>query len=216
VKEHRLTTTRRARYYTMGDTVDAADDIWFVVHGFGQLAGPFLRQFQRIARPRRLLVAPEALNRYYSKVGPSGTRADAEVGATWMTKEDRENEILDYVGFLDAVFDEVVTPGARVTVLGFSQGVATAARWLASGRGRADRFVAWAGTLPPDLALDRLAACLAGAPLILVTGSADQFASWVNLEENRARLHAAGIAFELLEFDGGHRLDDGILDGLGR
>ncbi len=48
-----------------------------------------------------------------------------------MTKEDRENEIADYVDFLDAVFGEVVTPGARVTVLGFSQGVATAARWLA-------------------------------------------------------------------------------------
>ena len=216
MKEHRLTTTRRARYYTLGDTVDAADDIWFVIHGFGQLAGPFLRQFERISRPRRLLVAPEALNRYYSKVGPSGTHADAEVGATWMTKEDRENEIADYVDFLDAVFEEFVTPGARITVLGFSQGVATAARWLASGRGRTDRFVVWAGTLPPDLELESLGARLAGAPLILVSGSGDQYARWVNLAENRARLSAAGIAFELLGFDGGHRLDDATLDLLAR
>ncbi len=75
--------------------------------------------------------------------------------------------------------------------------------------------MAWAGTLPPDLDLALLGNRLAGAPLVPVTGSADQFADWVNLEENHARLTEAGIAFETVEFEGGHRLDDGTLEVLG-
>lgn len=160
-EEHRLTTVRRARYYTVGGGDVAPAEAWIVLHGFGQLAGGFIRYFQHIASAERLIVAPEALNRFYTESGSSGSHSDARVGAAWMTREDRENEIRDYVDFLDAVHARIAGAG-RVTALGFSQGVATAARWVTLGTSRVDRLIVWAGQLPPDLDMDRLRSRLPG------------------------------------------------------
>src|SRR6266550_3439645 len=132
VSEHHLSVARTARYYTLGEP--GATEVWFVCHGYGQLAGRFLRRFEPIADGSRLVVAPEGLNRFY--VG-SGEHRDQPVGATWMTREDRLNEIADYVKYLDAVYADVFggkPTAARVRALGFSQGAATASRWVARAR----------------------------------------------------------------------------------
>jgi hypothetical protein len=86
VQEHRLVTTRRARYYTIGGGEHPLSEAWIVLHGLGQQASVFIKYFQSIASPGRLVVAPEALNRYYVTLGTSGRTADAKVGATWMTR----------------------------------------------------------------------------------------------------------------------------------
>lgn len=211
--EHRLTTVRRARYYTVGGSDTPPREVWIVLHGFGQLAATFVRYFEHIASSERLIVAPEALNRFYVTPGSSGSRADARVGTTWMTREDRENEIRDYVDFLDAVHARVAAGAGRVSALGFSQGVATAARWVTLGTSRVDRLIAWAGELPPDLDLGRLGSRLAEG-LVHVEGTTDEYASWVNRDEGAARLAAAGVAMEEIRFDGGHRLDAKVLSRL--
>ena len=210
MEEHHLTTARRARYYTIGDD-ESPDDVWIVCHGFGQLAAPFGRQFERLVTRGRLIVAPEALNRYYLDAGATGSTPDARVAATWMTREDRDSEIADYVEWLDNVYAQTVPASARVTALGFSQGVATVARWIALGSRAVHRFVAWTGQLPPDSDLSVLGARLS-RPIVLVQGSTDRLAQWVKPAENASRLAAAGIAFEAITFEGGHRLDDAVLD----
>jgi predicted esterase len=210
VEEHHLSTARRARYYTAGDSA-SPDDVWIVCHGFGQLAAPFGRQFERLVTPGRLIVAPEALNRYYLGAGSSGSTPDARVAATWMTREDRDNEIADYVEWLDKVHARTVPDDARVTALGFSQGVATVTRWITLGSRVVHRFVAWTGQLPPDVDLSVLGARLR-RPVVLVRGSTDRLGEWVRPAENASRLEAAGIPFEVVTFEGGHRLDDAVLD----
>src|ERR1051325_10016453 len=52
---------------------------------------------------RRRLVAPEGLSRFYL----SERATERRVGASWMTREDRLAEIADYLGYLDAVYDDV-------------------------------------------------------------------------------------------------------------
>ena len=211
MREHRLTTTRRARYYTWGGEAGTPKDVWIVCHGFGQLAADFVKPFHNIATPDRLIVAPEALNRFYVERGANTSAAEARVGTTWMTREDRVNEIADYVEFLDAVYAKTVSSGARVTALGFSQGVATVSRWITMGKGHVHRFVAWTGQLPPDLDWAQLGVRLAGGRLVLVQGETDRFAQWVKQDDNHASLAQAGIPFESITFAGGHRLDDDIL-----
>jgi len=212
VREHRLVTTRRARYYTIGGGEQPLSEAWIVLHGLGQLASVFINYFQSIASPGRLIVAPEALNRYYVAPGASGRTADAKVGATWMTRMDRENEIADYVDFLDAVWRETANGAARVTVLGFSQGVATACRWVAMGHSRVDRLVAWAGQLPPDVEPSVFAKLPGG--VTLVHGTTDEYSSWIAEGNHDARLVAAGIRPEVVTFDGGHRMDRLTLDNI--
>ena len=209
--EHRIATTRRARYYTVGGG-EHNDEVWVVLHGHGQLASAFIAYFRSIALPNRLIVAPEALNRYYVEAGASGRTKDAKVGTTWMTRMDRDNEIADYVDFLDAVYAETARQSPKVTVLGFSQGVATACRWVAKGHSRIDRLIAWAGQLPPDVDASVYARLTNG--LTLVHGTTDEYASWIAEGDHNARLTAAGVSPRALTFEGGHRMDRVTLESI--
>ena len=165
---HAIVVPRTARYYTLGPTHGFPRELWFVVHGFGQLAGRFIQQFAGLDDGTRLIVAPEALNRYYLDSIPERRKQSApRVGATWMTREDREAEIGDYVTYLDRVATEVrhhlAGASPRIVVLGFSQGTATVSRWLASSEMRAEQVVLWGGLVPPELEAAAWAERLHGA-----------------------------------------------------
>lgn len=214
MQEHRLVTTRRARYYTIGGGEQPLPEAWIVLHGLGQLARIFLTYFESIDAPGRLVVAPEALNRYYLFTEPGMRSKDAKVGATWMTREDRENEIADQVDYLDAVWRETAAGASRVTVLGFSQGVATAARWVAMGKSRVDRFVAWAGQIPPEI--DPSAFSKLSGGITMVAGSTDEYATWIAEGNHDSRMVAAGVTPKVVTFDGGHRMDRLTLDEIAR
>ncbi len=215
---HHIRVQRTARYYTLGGGSFRPRDVWFVLHGYGQLAGEFVRYFSDLANDNTLVVAPEAMNRYYL-VSPEHTPArDRPVGATWMTREDRESEIADYVEYLDALHDEVaagaIREGARVGVIGFSQGAATATRWASHGHARLDRLVLWGGLLPPETDLSRGEAAIRGARLTFVLGSRDHYIDAAALAAEQARLDAAKIAYDTISFDGGHAINRSVFPRL--
>lgn len=209
--EHRLTVARSSRYFTAGPETDGVGEVWFVLHGYGQLAARFLKEFAPIDDGTRLVVAPEALSRYYVD------HANRKVGASWMTREHREAEIDDYVRYLDAVRAEVLGRGARaeasVHVLGFSQGAATAARWTASSALAVERLILWGGEVPPDLPLERddPRARLRAARLTLVAGSRDEYITAKVVTRDTARLEEAGVPYRVIAYDGGHEIDAGVL-----
>ena len=212
---HRLAVTRSARYYTLGQPGRALRDVWFVCHGYGQLAGRFLRHFEAVADGARLIIAPEGLSRFY--LG-SGTHREAKVGASWMTREDRLSEIADYLGYLDALYAEVFRQVDRsavgVTALGFSQGAATVSRWAALGHARVDRVVLWGGELPPDLDLGAARDRLADVMFTLVYGDADEFITAKVAAAIAARLTEHGIPHGAHPFAGGHELTAAALQEL--
>ena len=210
--EHRLAVTRTARYYTLGDAGPAVRDVWFVCHGYGQLAGSFARGFRAIASPHRLIVAPEALSRYYTD------HAAKQVGATWMTREDRLAEIEDYVAYLDTLYEQVLArlDGATqltVRVLGFSQGVHTVCRWVGLGTVVPDGLILWGSPGPMDLDYAAVARKL-HAPPVLVVGDRDEYVTPKVIEAETARFAEAGLALAVRRFEGGHRLDDETLRAL--
>lgn len=222
-REVPIVVPRSARYYVLGgdDTGTPPTEVWIALHGYGQLAGRFVRHLRPIAAPARLVVAPEALNRFYVP-GTGGTRnhAAARVGATWMTREDREREIADQRGYLDAVLADVLArwPGAprpRLVVLGFSQGVATAVRWMARDGVRADRLVAWGGTLPAELDAATVAVHLAGRGTF-VSGRADELLPPAGVEAELHRLHALGLDPRVVWHDGAHTIDAATLERVAR
>ena len=220
--EHHLSVTRTARYYTVGgEGGDASEtrELWLVCHGYGQLAARFLEPFVPLATPWRRIVAPEGLSRFYLERSRVGVNTEAGVGATWMTREDREHEIVDQIAYLDALLDHLQPAGpgfrVRLRVLGFSQGVATVSRWLARGRRvRPDQVILWAGSFPADVDVSQLASRLAGATVIFAVGTRDELASWVSADVEVGRFNAAGIDARLVTFDGGHRMDTATLTAL--
>ena len=215
--ERHLAVSRTARYFTLGEPSANLHEVWFVLHGHAQLAYHFLRHFSPCRVPGRLIVAPEALSRFYLDHAASHATGRARVGATWMTREDRLAEIADYVAYLDALYAEVfarVDRGAvKVLVLGFSQGVATACRWLCRARSRADTLVLWAGPLPTELDAESVAP-LRHTRVLRVIGERDELAGGEAEEAESARLRDMGLEAPLLKFDGGHELSSAILAAL--
>lgn len=214
MREHAVEVSRTARYYTLG--TGPADEAWVVAHGYGQLPRFFLRQFRPLERPGRLIVAPEGLSSFYLE---DASGAHTRVGASWMTRENRLAEIDDYVRWLDTAYSDALAQAAtprpdRLVAFGFSQGCATIARWLAASAmlptTRCDRLVLWGGGLPDDLDLDASRAWLDGR-LTLVCGTSDPWMTPERLARESERLRAHGIAAEIVTFDGGHTLDDGVL-----
>ncbi|MBX6331371.1 MAG: phospholipase [Gemmatimonadaceae bacterium] len=218
MREHHLPVSRTARYYALGDPRGPLREVWFVCHGYGQLAARFLRHFETLDTGDRLIIAPEALSRFYIEPASGGTHAHAAVGASWMTREDRLSEIDDYIRYLDAlyaqVFQEVPRDAVRVVVLGFSQGVATVSRWLARGTSRADRLVLWGSVLPHDLDLETNGAALRRLELVVVAGEHDELTTPAMLAEQAERLARSEIAHRLVRYAGGHRIERDTLAAL--
>ena len=216
MSEHRFTTTRSARYFLLGEPGPAVRDLWIACHGYGQLAADFLESFGGIAAPDRLVAAPEGLSRFY--IGEPGRRHGKEtpVGASWMTRADRLAEIEDYVAYLEALTTELlgrVAPGARLRVLGFSQGVSTACRWIArTGRSPA-QLILWAGEMAFDLA-DGTRRPPVGVPVHFVGGTRDRIIPLEVMERQRERLLHEGCEATLHRFDGAHRMDRAVLGEL--
>jgi predicted esterase len=219
MQAHALVTPRTARYYALaGD--GPVGEVWVALHGYGQQAGRFLAAFEALAAPGRLVVAPEALSRFYTDA------AHRHVGASWMTREDREAEIGDYTGYLDGVFEdagaryEADPQTVRLVVLGFSQGAATAARWLAfspllaARPRRADRLVLWGSALPHDLGPEEARPWLSASDLTLVAGDADEYATPERVATTEAALREAGVPYRLVRYAGGHRIEPEVLKTL--
>lgn len=202
IRRGTMDVTRFARWYEVGQ----GPERWIVLHGYGQRAERFLQRFQCIAGDERTVVAPEGLSRYYLDGGFD------RVGASWMTRDDRELEIRDTVDWLDALvahLDARDGAPARTVVLGFSQGSHTAGRWAVLGATRIDRLICWCAGLPHDIE----AARYAGAPYTIefVLGRRDEIVrpEIVTRELDRAR--EAHIDFTVTEFDGGHTVDASVL-----
>ncbi len=208
---HTLTVSRTARYFTLGKADADTREVWFVLHGYGQLASYFIRHFRAVDDGTRLIVAPEGLNRFY--LGEDYKR----IGATWMTKEDREAEIQDYLAYLNqvaAITMEETGPEVRVTVLGFSQGATTASRWVTLGGHKAHRLILWAGPIAHDIDLSEFEETLSKMKVSFVIGDKDHLISPVRVEEEMDRLRAEGIDFTFVPFEGTHQMNADVLKRL--
>jgi predicted esterase len=191
MREEHIEVTRHARVCVLGEPQSALE-VWIVCHGYGQLATSFIEEFAHVASDTLCVVAPEASYRFYIDPPPAPA-AQRRVGATWMTREDRETDIVDYIAYLDEVHRRYVRDGTKVRALGFSQGAATVARWAARTTLRYDQLIAWGSDIPNDVTL------ATDANIIAVRGKRDEY------------LKDVEFTCPLIEFDGGHRMDRSVL-----
>jgi predicted esterase len=207
MREHHLLVHRSARFVTLGPTDGSAREVWVVLHGYGQLASRFGEAFAALDDGTRLIVVPEGLSRFYLD------QSSGRVGASWMTREDRAVEIDDYVRYLDAVAEAVTTgfPPRPMHLLGFSQGSATACRWIERGAVRPVRLIVWGGEIPPDLDWSRARSRFARIPVVLVAGTEDRYIPPEALTQFGALLALNGVRHTVVRFAGGHEIHSATL-----
>jgi predicted esterase len=208
-EERHIDVRRTARYHVIGD-IGTTKELWIVLHGYGQLARYFLNEFNALAEGR-CIVAPEGLSRFYLD-GSFG-----RVGATWMTREDRESEIADQISYLDDLVKHMTRSAngaVRVRGLGFSQGVATLCRWGVLGVTQLEHMVIWGGSMPPELTAAQMKGRWRATTIDLVHGEQDKVVDIEALRRNEALLRGAGLAFGTHVFEGGHTLNAVVLERL--
>lgn len=208
LKENHILINKTARYFTLGNPNHELKQIWFILHGYGQLAKEFLEEFKPYLQKDKLFIAPEALNKFYFR-GFSG-----KIGASWMTKEDRENEISDYTNFLSSIYNkflkDISVNHLEVNILAFSQGCHTAIRWLNNTKLPVSKVVLWGGTFPDDVKMS--GSYWKEVNIINVQGKSDKLINRDKLNEQIKGLIDDDIKIKTIEHEGKHELYKSTLE----
>lgn len=197
---------RTARVYTHGVLGPSTEQIWVVAHGYGQLARYFIRHFEMLDPQKHFVIAPEGLSRAY--IGGLTGR----VGASWMTKEMREEEILDYLQFIDRAVashtDESSLKRCKVIAFGFSQGAATISRWAHNSSMTLHTMICWGGV--PAHEFFNMES-FQNLPLIFVFGDKDEYLKDHKREKLKDQVCSRGWKAKFLEFSGTHQLEQSLI-----
>jgi predicted esterase len=204
-KESHIIYQKTGRYFTEGE-ITCGKHLLIALHGYGYLGQYFIRKFHGVDTNQWVVVCPEGPHRFYQ----SGT--NGRVGASWMTKEDRLNDIKDYVNFLDTLLEDLKSRAEfkSVTLLGFSQGGATASRWLAYGKHNFDKFILWATVFPPDMEKEYNSK-FRQSDNYFVFGTKDEYYTQDKVAEHHHELTTLNIPLEMITFEGNHNIHEETL-----
>jgi predicted esterase len=144
--EKKVTYNIQNTYSILNEFGPKTKNIWLVFHGMGYLSRYFIRYFKELNAEENYIIAPQAQSKYYQ--GADYTH----VGSSWLTKENTKAETKNVLAYIDAVWqtEEPSTP-VRFIILGYSQGVSIATRWMASRKIQCDELVLHSGGIPKEL-----------------------------------------------------------------
>ena len=196
--EEKISVPKTARYFVLKP--EEVTSVLIVVHGYRQLAENFIKKFESLTEDGVMVVAPEGLHRFYIE-GYSGN-----VGASWMTKEARLDDIADHVKFLDMMISSLDLPEVPIYVLGFSQGGPTVCRWLAASEIEVEKLILHSTVFPNDFLFDENREWLSRLSIYALFGNSDQFASEKTISTKMDWLAEQDVNPTLLRFVGGHEI----------
>ncbi|CAG5084857.1 alpha/beta hydrolase [Parvicella tangerina] len=200
MKSFQIPTTKTARFFQMGEFNASTKRVIIACHGYAQLGEYFLKWFEGMDLSETVVIAPEGLHRFYWK-GFNG-----KVVASWMTKEDRENDIKDYCLFLDNVYARLpITKEMQVIALGFSQGAATISRWAEFTTKKIHHLILWAGVFPDDVDVKSINFKLE-TPVHVTFGNKDVFYNAEQLDQLKQYLDDKKLDYEFSAFQGEHKI----------
>ena len=196
--------TYETPYFLSHEPTGKEQEVWIVLHGYGQLAEFFIRKFLPHASENRLFIAPEGTNHSYLK------DFQGRVGANWMTSYQRETAIANNHRYLNRMMEEVLSAFEkvpRVHLLGFSQGAATGTRWASQWKGTLDSLILWGGGFAHDLVLEVAKEKFTATAVILVHGLEDELVTEESKKRQEELLLELGKPLKHMSFSGGHELD---------
>lgn len=198
--EKKIDVNLQVSYETLNELNESTERIWIVFHGYGMLSKYFIRKFDILDTRKNLIIAPQALSKFYLK-GHSG-----RVGASWMTREDRLTEIDNQLRLIDTILKKEVhaTNEHEIILLGFSQGTATACRYAAHANFNFSKLVLWSGGFPEDL--DPLSTEKWIGDIELFYGLEDEYLSEEKIKAQEELLKKFKLDYKIHEFASGHRI----------
>ena len=208
---HSITIPRTAHYYTLGQATSNTKYWWIACHGYGQLAKRFIKKFEGMVDDQTFILAPEGLSRFYWP-GLGG-----EPASSWMTREDRLDEIADYSNYLQTLYDKyaaVLPNDVTIILMGFSQGVATHFRWMMRAFPKYHHVIIWGGMIPEDLDYLPVQHYFQDKSLHFIYGTEDQFLTEARLKAHQELIEKNQLELRVQTFQGKHLVDRKVLEAL--
>lgn len=195
-------------YSTLNHHTDKTKYVWFVCHGMGYLSRYFLRYFTGLNSQENYIIAPQAQSKYYI---PPKFR---HVGASWLTKENTLKETENVMRNFDAIFEnENLDTNRKLIVLGYSQGVSVAMRYMAKRQIQANQLVIHSGGIPKELGSNDFK--YYNGKVTLTFGDQDEYLTKERVKEEveKARM-LFGKKLKVLPFNGKHIVNTEIINQL--
>lgn len=211
MKEKRIRYNTTGTYETLNNLEKSTKNVWIVLHGMGYLSRFFLKHFKGLPADENYIIAPQAPSKYY---------LDSEykhVGASWLTKENTILETKNVLAYLEAIWEaENIPENCNLIVLGFSQGVSIATRWVVHKKLPVHQLVLYAGGIPDELIpadFDFLRQDKTKIKIFI--GDKDEYITEKRLKEELKKIRSLfeGQA-EVIIFEGGHELKKEIINSL--
>jgi len=195
-------------YSTLNKLTSSTKNIWFVCHGMGYLSKYFIRYFNGLNPDENYIVAPQAQSKYYS------TPQFKHVGASWLTRENTEMETENIMTYFDAIFEsENISKEKNVIVLGYSQGVSVAMRYVAKRQLQCSQLVLHSGGIPKELKKEEFEFFKGKAKLIY--GINDEYLNEERMkEELKKAKNLFGNRLEIISFEGVHEVNTSLINTL--
>ena len=209
-EEKKVSYTTTNSYSTRNNLTAATKNVWFCCHGLGFLSRYFIQYFNGLDADENYIIAPQAPSKYYQK-------SDFKhVGASWLTREETQQETENVLNYLDAVFaSEEIPEDKRLILLGYSQGVSVAMRWLASRKLNVDTLVIHSGGIPKELSPQDFD-FLTTTQVELWYGTEDEYLTEKRIyEETRRAKEMFGEALKIVPFEGKHVVNRALINQLG-
>ena len=197
--EKQVTYSTTNSYSTLNSLTNKTKNIWIVCHGIGYLSKYFIKYFNELNVDENYIIAPQAPAKYYLN------ETYTHIGASWLTRENTETEIKNVLNYLDEVIQTENLPADRnIIVLGYSQGVSIASRWLARRKISCNHLVIYAGFLPNELTAQDFEH-LKETKFSVIYGTNDQYFSKKRVDAELDRMKQLFDSdIKIITFDGGH------------
>jgi predicted esterase len=213
-EEKEITYTSRNSYTTLNTLTQNTKTVWFVCHGIGYLSRYFLRYFKALNTDENYIIAPQAPSKYY-------IQPKMHVGANWLTRDNTNVGMQNIINYFDSIFEaEQLPEHVNLIVLGYSQGVSVAMRYMAKRKLQCSKLVLHSGGIPKELTakdfeyLNEIPA-LAGMTVKLIYGTEDEYLDEERMiyEQQRA-IELFGDRVEFLPFEGKHVVNVDFIESL--
>ena len=208
-REKKLSYQISNTYSVLNEFTQKTKNVWLVCHGIGYLSRYFIRHFNHLDASENYIIAPQAQSKYYLKDDYQ------HVGASWLTKENTESEIDNVLSYLDEVYaEENLAEVPNLIILGYSQGVSVATRFLARRKINCDQLILHSGKVPAEITAEDLE-FLKDTKVTYLYGTEDEYLKKGIIEVEEERLKSLfPHNLEILTYHGGHEFNTDIIEKL--
>jgi predicted esterase len=207
-KEKEISYTTTNSYSTLNELTAKTKTIWFVCHGMGYLSRYFIRYFKDLNPEENYIIATQAKSKYY--IPPKFKH----VGASWLTKENTIAETKNVMHYYDAVLEaEQIPTNVNLIVLGYSQGVSVAMRYVSKRKLQCSQLVIMSGGIPKELTAEDFK--FLKTKVTLIYGTQDEYLNEERMHHEINRVHELFTDnVTIIPFDGKHVVNVELINGL--